>query len=47
MLSISPRKLWDLTFDREIPSLKIGRCVRYRVSDLHAWAEKKTQNSEV
>jgi excisionase family DNA binding protein len=47
MLSISPRKLWDLTFHREIPSLKIGRLVRYRLSDLHAWAEKRTQIPEL
>jgi excisionase family DNA binding protein len=42
MLSISPRKLWELTNRRDIPSLKIGRSVRYRVADLHAWAEKQT-----
>jgi excisionase family DNA binding protein len=38
LLSISPRKLWDLTSHGEIPSLKFGRCVRYRVSDLNDWA---------
>ena len=42
-LSISPRKLWDLTSRHEIPSLKIGRCVRYRVADLHIWTEKQSQ----
>ena len=47
MLSICPRKLWDLTYRREIPSLKIGRSVRYRLSDLHAWAEKRTQMPEL
>jgi len=43
LLSISERTLWDLTYQQEIPSLKIGRCVRYRVADLHGWAERKTQ----
>jgi excisionase family DNA binding protein len=46
LLAISERTLWDLTFQREIPSLKIGRCVRYRVADLHEWAEKKTRPAE-
>ena len=32
-----------MTYQQEIPSLKIGRCVRYRVADLHDWAERKTQ----
>jgi excisionase family DNA binding protein len=45
LLAISERTLWDLTFQREIPSLKIGRCVRYRVADLHGWAEKKTRST--
>ena len=43
LLAISERTLWDLTFKREIPSLKIGRCVRYRIADLQGWAERKTQ----
>jgi excisionase family DNA binding protein len=46
LLAFSPRKLWSLTKSGEIPSLKIGRSVRYRLSDLHAWAEKQTQNPE-
>ena len=46
LLAISERTLWDLTFQREIRSLKIGRCVRYRVADLHGWAENKTRSAE-
>lgn len=33
-LSISERKLWELTNRRDIPSVRIGRSVRYRPSDL-------------
>ena len=40
-LSISPRTLFSLTKAAEIPSLKIGKSVRYRVSDLESWAERK------
>lgn len=41
LLSISPRKLWELTNVGEIPSLRIGRAVRYRVADLEAWTERQ------
>ncbi len=33
-LAISERSLWGLTKRAEVPSVKIGRCVRYRRSDL-------------
>lgn len=44
-LSISERKLWDLTAPRgPIPSVKLGRSVRYRPEDLRDWAaEAKTE----
>ena len=38
-LRISPRKLWGLTASGEIPSLKIGRSVRYDPHDLAHWIE--------
>jgi len=41
LLSISPRTLWQLTKDQEIPSLKRRRIVRYRVTDLEAWAQQQ------
>lgn len=41
MLSISERTLWGLTASHEIPSLRIGRSVRYRVADLHNWVEQQ------
>lgn len=40
-LSISTRKLWELTNCREIPSVRIGRRVLYDPSDLRAWIDKQ------
>lgn len=41
-LSISERKLWDLTAPRgPIPSVRIGRSVRYYLADLTAWIESE------
>ena len=39
VLSVSPRKLWDMTFKDEpgLPHVRCGRLVRYAVSDLEAW----------
>ena len=48
LLSISERKLWDLTKAGEIPSLKIGKkSVRYRVADLEAWTQKQVDATAV
>jgi excisionase family DNA binding protein len=41
MLSLSPRKLWELTNCRAIPHLRIGRAVRYAVADLETWIESQ------
>ena len=43
-LSISERKLWELTTSGEIPSVRIGRSVRYAVDDLNAWINEKKAN---
>lgn len=37
MLAISPRKLWELTNTNEVPSVRIGRCLRYPREELSAW----------
>jgi excisionase family DNA binding protein len=37
LLSISERKLWELTNRGVTPCVRIGRAVRYRVADLEAW----------
>jgi excisionase family DNA binding protein len=38
-LAVSRRTLWSLTNAGIVPSLRIGRCVRYSVPDLQAWIE--------
>jgi excisionase family DNA binding protein len=40
-LAISPRTLWQLTKDRTVPSIRIGKCVRYRVADLDEWTRRE------
>ena len=40
-LRISPRKLWELTNSGEVPSIRIGRALRYPLADLKAWIEAK------
>jgi excisionase family DNA binding protein len=40
-LAISPRTLWQLTRDGIVPSVRIGKCVRYRVVDLENWTQKQ------
>ena len=42
-LAISPRTLWQLTKDRVVPSMKIGKCVRYRVADLEDWTRRQIE----
>ena len=42
-LAISPRKLWSLTASGEIPSVRIGRCVRYPVDRLREWTQAQEQ----
>ncbi len=36
-LAISPRLLWTLTRECQIPCLRIGRSVRYDPTDLQTW----------
>jgi len=36
-LALSERKLWELTNRGELPVVRVGRAVRYDVSDLRAW----------
>ena len=40
-LSISERKLWSLTNENRIPCIRIGRAVRYSVTDLNSWIESQ------
>lgn len=41
LLAISPRKLWELTNTRELPSVRIGRCLRYPKAELKLWVAKQ------
>ncbi len=46
-LGLSERTLWSLTQSGEIPSLKIGRLVRYSPAALQRWIDAKlTTESE-
>jgi excisionase family DNA binding protein len=38
-LAVSRRTLWSLTNAGLVPSLRIGRCVRYSIPDLKSWIE--------
>ena len=47
VLTISPRKLYELTRDKEIPHLRMGsRCVRYEMDSLKKWIASKVQGGE-
>ena len=46
-LAISPRKLWGLTANGEIPHLKIGRLVRYAIYDLERWIEARRKGGQL
>lgn len=45
-LSISERKLWELTDDGRIPYIRIDRSVRYSVEDLARWIEEHRKGGE-
>lgn len=45
LLSISERKLWNLTNENDIPSIRIGRSVRYSIEDLQQWIETKREQA--
>jgi excisionase family DNA binding protein len=43
VLRVSERTLWSLTNAKELPSVRVGRSVRYDQNDLAAWiASRKT-----
>lgn len=43
MLSISERVIWNLGMRGEIPRVRIGRSVRFRVADIESWALRQLQ----
>jgi hypothetical protein len=48
MLSVSPRKLWAMTFEEQpgLPYIRCGRLVRYSLSDLRLWIESRRQGGD-
>lgn len=46
MLGVCEKTLWSLTVPRgPIPSVRIGRAVRYSPADLQAWIESAKQTA--
>ena len=45
-LAISERKLWDMTTNHEIPHVRLGRCLRYPLSDLMLWIEERKEGGK-
>ena len=45
-LAISTRKLWGMTASREIPHLRVGRCVRYPLDDLQRWIDAQKEGGD-
>lgn len=43
-LGIGRTLAWRLIQERELPSLRIGRCVRVPLRDLEAWVEERRQD---
>lgn len=43
LMDVSRRKLWSMTFEDDpgLPYVRLGRLVRYAVSDLEAWIESQ------
>ena len=44
-LGISERKLWGMTDSREIPHVRLGRCLRYPVRELEQWINEPMEGS--
>jgi excisionase family DNA binding protein len=45
-LGISQRKLWGMTDSREIPHVRLGRCLRYPVRELELWIDENKKGGE-
>ena len=48
MLTVSPRKLWAMTFEDSpgLPYVRCGRLVRYSVDDLRRWIGAQRKGGE-
>ena len=45
LLSLSSRTVWQLQADGELPSLRVGRALRFRICDLEQFAENLARGS--
>lgn len=45
-LAISPRMLWQMTKKGEIPCVRLGRSVRYSVTELRRWAAERATGGQ-
>lgn len=43
MLALSERKLWELTNREGLPSIRIGRLVRYSLTDVEDWVRRQNK----
>lgn len=43
-LGIGRTLAWRLVQERQLPSVRVGRCVRVPVRDLEAWVEEQRQD---
>ena len=43
-LGIGRTLAWRLVQERQLPSVRVGRCVRVPVRDLETWVEKQRQD---
>jgi excisionase family DNA binding protein len=43
-LGIGRTLAWRLVQERELPSVRVGRCVRVPLRDLEAWVEEQRQD---
>lgn len=46
VLSVSDRTVWQLTADGHLPAIRIGRLVRYAMSDLYAFIAARRSGGE-
>ncbi|MBX3426608.1 MAG: helix-turn-helix domain-containing protein [Pirellulales bacterium] len=48
MLSVSPRKLWGMTFEDSpgLPFVRCGRLVRYSPDDLRQWIDAQRKGGD-
>ena len=46
VLGVCERTIFTLTQENQLPHLRIGRCVKYPVSEIEKWIEAQTQGSK-